>query len=120
MKRHHARAEALRLSELDAFLQKVRILVDEELSNPHLDIDYLARELTVSRVQLYRKVKTMTGRSTSAFIRLLRLQKAQLLLTTTELNISEIAYKVGFTDPSYFTRVFREEYGITPSEWRRG
>lgn len=119
LKRHHARAEALRLSELDAFLQKVRILVDEELSNPHLDIDYLARELMVSRVQLYRKVKSMTGRPTSAFIRLLRLQKAQLLLTTTELNISEIAYKVGFTDPSYFTRVFREEYGMTPSEWRR-
>ncbi len=103
----------------DLFLQEVKALVEEDLSNAELSISNLAGKLMVSRAKLYRKVKTLTGKSPSVFIRKVRLQKARLLLETTVLNISEIAYEVGFSDHAYFTRIFREEYGMAPRAWRK-
>lgn len=103
----------------DAFLRKVRAIIEENLSDSKLDVVTVARELTMSRVQFYRKIKALTNKSPSVFIRRVRLQNALHLLKTTDLNISEIAYDTGFSDPAYFTKTFREEFGATPSEVRR-
>jgi len=103
----------------DLFLQEVKALVEKDLSNTEFSISKLAARLMVSRAQFYRKVKTLTGKSPSVFIRKVRLQKARHLLETTVLNISEIAYEVGFRDHAYFTRIFREEYGMAPRAWRK-
>ena len=69
-------------------------------------------------MQLYRKIKALTGKSTALYMRSLRLHKAQELLRTTQLTVSEIAYDVGFEDPNYFSRTFSQEFGTPPSEAR--
>jgi AraC-like DNA-binding protein len=75
--------------------------------------------MTMSRSQIHRKIKALTNLSTSIFIRKIRLYKAKELLRTTDFNISEIAYEVGFKDPNYFTHAFVEEFDITPSATRK-
>jgi len=100
----------------DAFLQKIKGLVEENLIKSDFDIAKLARLAGMSRVQLFRKVKALTDKSPSVFVRSIRLQNAKTLLLTTNLNISEIAYDVGFSDPSFFSRAFREEFGQSPTE----
>lgn len=102
----------------DAFLQKIKDLVEAHLDEADFDISKLARQAGMSRVQLYRKVKALTGKSPSIFVRTIRLQKAKALLQTTALNISEIAYDVGFSDPASFSKTFREQFGESPTEFR--
>jgi AraC-like DNA-binding protein len=74
----------------------------------------------MSRMQLHRKLTALGGQSAALFIRSHRLRHARQLLETTALSVSEIAYASGFADPAYFTRCFKEEFGMTPSEWKRG
>lgn len=100
----------------DEFLHKFRSLVEENLSDPKYGIVQICRAMQLSRSQLFRKLKALTGKSTSLLVRSIRLQKAKTLLLTTDLNVSEIAYEVGFTSPAYFTRSFVEEFGEPPSE----
>ena len=75
--------------------------------------------MEISRPQLHRKLKALTNKSTSFYIRSFRLHRAKQLLQTTNLNVSEIAFEVGFANLSYFSRVFKEEFGISPLETRR-
>lgn len=103
----------------DEFLQKARAAVQENLSDEDFDIHRLCRALTMSRAQLHRKLTALTGASATHFIRKIRLERARQLLQTTDLNIAEIAYEVGFRDPNYFSRTFAEEFGTTPSETRK-
>ena len=103
----------------DAFLQKIKTLVEDNLTKANFDISWLAQRAGMSRVQLFRKVKALTGKSPSIFVRTIRLQKAKLLLQTTALNISEIAYDVGFSDPAFFSKTFREQFGESPTELRK-
>ncbi|MBK8967264.1 MAG: response regulator [Lewinellaceae bacterium] len=102
----------------DAFLLRLRQLIEEDLSNSDLSIDTICRQMAMSRMQLHRKIKALTGRSTALYIRVVRLQNARRLLNQPELNVSEVAYAVGFDDPKYFSRVFSEEFGVAPSEAR--
>jgi len=83
------------------------------------DSDALGKKLGLSRTQLYRKIKELTGSSTANFIRHVRLKKASELLETSELSISEISAAVGFKEPSYFSSSFLELFHISPSEWRK-
>ncbi len=99
----------------DPFLQKFYALVEKEIANPDLDMNRLCRALGMSRSQVFRKLKALTGKSASLFIRSIRLQKGKQLLAKGELNISEVAYEVGFTSLSYFSRAFQEEFGVAPS-----
>ncbi|MBL7790961.1 MAG: response regulator [Saprospiraceae bacterium] len=101
------------------FLQKLRAIVETDLSDTSLDVDALCRKTGMSRTNLHNKLSALTGLSTTIFVRKIRLQKAKQLLETTEMNISEIAYAVGFNDPKFFSRVFSEEFGIPPSEVRK-
>lgn len=93
-------------------------LTNAELGNPDLNIDSLAAKLGIGRSQFYRKIKALTNYSPVELLRKMRLAKAREMLTATERSISEIAYEVGFSAPAYFTRVFRETYGESPSEMR--
>ena len=73
----------------------------------------------MSQVQVYRKLKALTGKTPSKYIRFIRMEKAMELLSTSNLNISEIAYNLGFSDPNYFSRTFQQVYGKTPSSIRK-
>ena len=97
------------------FLQKVVKLIHEDIGNSNFDSEYLAKKLLISESQLYRKLKAITEKSTAVFIRSIRLQHAQELLSTTNKTVSEIAYDVGFNDPSWFSRAFKDEFGHPPS-----
>ncbi len=103
----------------DAFLTKARKMVEDRLDDPNLSLHDLCRALTVSRTQLHNKLKALTGRSASSFIRIIRLQKARELLKATRMNVAEVSYEVGFNDPNYFSRCYAEEFGERPSEKRR-
>lgn len=105
--------------EEDAFIAEVRKIVERELDNEHLDVQWLARELALSRSQLYRKIKALTGRSIASFIRMVRLQRAREVLENSTKTVSEIAYQVGFNDLGYFSKSFSEEFGISPKETRK-
>lgn len=102
------------------FLERLRLKVQEHIGNSDFSVEELASEMGVSRVQLYRKVKQQTGRTPVDIIRLSRLNRSKVLLQTTDLSVSEIAYQVGFTAPSYFTKCFKEEFGTLPGDTRKG
>ena len=103
----------------DEFIQKLKTLINDNLSDATFGIPQICRGMAMSRAQLHRKITALTGRSTSIYVRAIRLNHARNLLLTTDLTISEIAYDVGFSDPNYFSRTFAEEFGETPSETRK-
>lgn len=100
----------------DAFIVKFRKIIEDHIEDQDFSILHVARLLGISRTQLHNKLKALTGRSTSHVIRSIRLQKAKVLLQTSDLNISEVADAVGFKNPTYFSSSFSEEYGLSPSE----
>ncbi len=97
------------------FLQKAEKLIHEDISNSEFGSVELAKKLLISDSQLYRKTKAITGKSTAVFIRSIRLQHAKELLKITDKTVSEVAYEVGFNDPSWFSRAFKDEFGFSPS-----
>ena len=103
----------------DEFVIKMRTIVEKRLDDPDFSIPQFCKDAGMSRTQLHRKLKALTNRSATAFIRSIRLQKAKELLETTDKSISEIAYEVGFRDPSYFSRSFFEEFQTPPSKTRK-
>lgn len=103
----------------DGFLHKLKMIIEAHLSDDELSVDQLARELGMSRSQLFRKIKALTNKSIMAFIRSYRLGRAQQLLKNTKLPISEVAYEVGFKNPSHFSTAFLAEYGVQPSSIRK-
>ncbi len=111
-------AEDPDLYQENAFLQKLKAAVLSRISDEAFGIPELCRELAVSRAQLHRKLKALTGRSASHVVRSIRLQQAKELVLASDRNISEIAYETGFKNPSHFTAVFAEEFGRTPTEMR--
>jgi AraC-like DNA-binding protein len=93
--------------------------VEERLSDSNLSVEDLAADMGLSRVQLYRKVKALTGCTPIDLLRKARLAQAQMLLQESTLTVSEIAYKVGFASPSYFTKCYKDEFGTVPGEARK-
>ena len=102
-----------------AFIHSVRKIIETKMKDESFGIQRLCMEIGLSRSQLHNKIKLETGLSTSIYIRSVRLEKAKFLLLQTELNISEVAYAVGFKDPSYFSRLFSEKYKISPSNFKK-
>lgn len=101
------------------FLEKSIRMVEENMANPDFDIQALELALKMSNMQLYRKLKGLIGLSGMEFIRTIRLKKALQLLETATYSVAEVAYQVGFNDPSYFARIFKKEYGKAPSEVKK-
>ena len=100
-------------------MQKVRNVVHENMEDENFGTVGLCNKLRMSRTQVHNKIKALTGKSTSIFIRSIRLQKAKELLESTDLNVSEVGYEVGFRNPAYFSRVFSEEFGMPPDRTRK-
>ena len=99
-------------------MTRFREAVEARLEDSELSVEDLAADMNLSRVQLYRKVKSLTGSTPVELLRTARLKRAYQLLLTTDKSVSEVAYQVGFTAPSYFTKCFKDEYGKLPGELR--
>lgn len=97
------------------FIDKTIQLILKNIDDSNYGPKQLAEELNLSESQVYRKLKAITDKSTSIFIRSVRLEEARNMLETTDKSISEIAYDTGFSDPSWFSRTFKETYGHNPS-----
>ncbi len=107
------------LTPEEIFLQKLISIVEENLSDEHFGLPDLCRKAGLSRSQVFRKLKALTGQSATKFIRSIRLEKGRVMLETSGKTVSEVAFAVGFNSPSYFTRMFGREFGVAPSEVRQ-
>lgn len=113
--------EGLKLTKNDDnLLHKIVAIVEDNLSNSSLNQEKICKEIGLSKTQLYRKIKSLTNQSVNEFIRNIRLKKAAAILRSEkDIHIAELAYTVGFSEPSYFIKMFREKYGITPKVYNR-
>jgi signal transduction histidine kinase/DNA-binding response OmpR family regulator len=100
------------------FLNKINLILEKNLDDSSFSVEELAGKLSISRVQLYRKVKAVLGIGVSDYINNFRLEKAKELLMTSTMNISEIAYSCGFASPNYFSTAFKTKYEMTPKDFR--
>ncbi|MFB6344006.1 two-component regulator propeller domain-containing protein [Saccharicrinis sp. FJH62] len=101
----------------ERFLQKAIKIIEENISDSELDIEKFSAEVGVSRMQLYRKLNALTNMTVKEFIRHIRLKRASQLLVQQKLNVSEIAYEVGFKDLSHFRKCFKREFGMSATEF---
>lgn len=110
----------VKITSLDEkFIDRAVKYVEDNISRSDLSVEELSRELGMSRVHLYKKILQLTGKTPIEFIRILRLKRAAQYLRESQLNVSEIAYQLGFNNPKYFSKYFIEEYGISPSEYQK-
>lgn len=100
----------------EKFLEKVMQAVETYMGDPDFSMEKFGQEVSLSRMQLHRKLKALTGESPGDFLRTMRLQRARRLLESKAGNVSEIAYEVGFNNLSYFSKCYREQFGIAPNE----
>ncbi len=112
-------SDKVSIQQEDEFILKVRNIIEENLDNENFGSPELCRAIAMSRSHLHRKIKALTNRSTSLYIRSVRLQKAKVLLQSTNLNISQVAFETGFNNPNYFSRIFSEEFGSPPTFFRK-
>lgn len=101
----------------EKFLKKAIAIVEENIANPDYSVDAFSKDIGMSRSHLHRKFVGLTGHSPSGFIRTLRMKRAALLLTKGQLTVSEILYEVGIKSRSYFTKSFKDQFGISPTEF---
>lgn len=111
-------ADTAAINKEDVFLQKVRAIVEENIDNLDLDVNKLCQLVAMSRSQLHKKITALTGKSTTHFIKNIRLRKAKELLQTTDLPIAEIAFQTGF-EAQYFSTVFSRTFGQSPTAFRK-
>ena len=104
----------------EEFVEKLIVLVESNIENSDFNIEQLAQEMAVSRALLFTKIKALTNHTPKNFLKSFRLKRAVQLLETGKLNVSEVAYRVGFNEPKYFSKVFQKEYGCNPSEYVSG
>lgn len=107
------------LKKEDDFILRIRQILESNLGDEEFGIDRLCNEMAVSHAQLYRKFKSLSNRTIGDYFKSLRLQKAKELLISTDLNVSEVTYIVGFKNISHFSREFTHEFGKSPSEYRK-
>ena len=108
------------LTEADKrFLESVDIYIRDNMGDPDTTVESMSAHLFISRVQLYKKMVSLTGTTPSEYLRAKRIHWAEQLMHDSDYNISEIAYKVGFNNPRYFSKYFQEEYGMTPSQYKK-
>ncbi|MGC3944710.1 MAG: two-component regulator propeller domain-containing protein [Chryseolinea sp.] len=117
-KHFDVKASNIEVTSLDEKLIKRAIeVVEQNIMEPDFSIENLSQELGMSRVYLYKKLVSLTGKSPLDFVKSIRLQQAAQLLEKSDLNVSEIAYRVGFSNPKYFAKCFKEEYKVLPSAY---
>ena len=101
----------------NSFLKKVRQHIEDNFSNEQFQIDDLASHLHLSRTQVYRKLKALTGKTFTEMVKEMKIHRAKELLLKTDKSVSEIAYELGFKDASYFSKVFKEVEGSSPTKY---
>lgn len=101
----------------EKFLQQALELVEKHMDNPEFSVEDFSRDMFMNRVTLYRKIHSLTGKSPLEFIRSIRLKRAARLLDKSGMSVAEIAYEVGFNNPKIFTKFFKEEFKVTPSQY---
>lgn len=112
-------AENPTTTKTDGFIIRLRALVEQHIEDENFGILEICRELGSSRSQLHRKLKALTGKSTSKVIRTIRLQKAKKLLESSNMNVSEVGYSVGFMNRSHFITSFKEEFAVPPGVYKK-
>ena len=118
MQQQEEKLEMLNIKPADEILmEKIMKVINDNLAEPTLDVEMLAKSVGLSRVHLYRKLKALTNLSTRDFIRNIRIQQAAKLLQDRRMNISDIAYSVGFNNLAHFSNSFKEQFGISPKEY---
>ncbi|RYE35896.1 MAG: hybrid sensor histidine kinase/response regulator [Sphingobacteriaceae bacterium] len=105
------------VSEDEKFLKRVFDCIEANINNYNFSVEELSRQMLLSRVSLYKKMLALTGKTPVDCIRTVRLKRAVQLLEKSKLSIAAIAYEVGFNNPTYFSKVFKDEYGVVPSEY---
>ena len=105
------------VSEDDKFLKNAMEYIEKNITNPNFSVEELSCKLNLSRVSLYKKLLTLTGKTPVDCIRTIRLKRAVQLLQKSKLSIANVAYEVGFNNAAYFAKVFKEEFGMLPSEY---
>ena len=117
---HEYRLESPSITDADQeMMAKLLKYIETRISDENLKIEDLADAVNMGRTVFYGKIKALVGMSPSDFVRKLRMQRAEELVVRSKLNFSQIAYNVGFSDPKYFTKCFKKETGMTPSEYRQ-
>ena len=101
----------------EKLMERIMQSVNKNLSDSDFSVEMLTRDVGMSRAQLHRKMKEMTGLSTSEFIRNIRLEQAARLLREQKINVTQIAYTVGFSNLAHFSTIFRKHFGVAPSEF---
>ncbi|WP_347840813.1 two-component regulator propeller domain-containing protein [uncultured Draconibacterium sp.] len=102
------------------FLNKINVIIEENLVNENFTVDILASEMGLSRSQLHRKLKQISNHSASEYVNMVRIKKATALLASQNFNVDEVAFKVGFNSHSYFSKCFKKIHGKTPKEYLKG
>jgi YesN/AraC family two-component response regulator len=123
LREKYSRSFSLEPSEItvtstdERLMTRLLSVMEDHLSNPEFDVEILSSEIGMSRVNLHRKLKALIDQAPSEFIRTFRLKRAAALLNKNYGNISEVAFSLGFNSLTYFTRTFKQYYGVTPSEF---
>lgn len=99
------------------FMERLTNIVNREIANENFSVDEIAREMLVNRTTFYDRVKTLTGMAPNAYLRTVRMKRAAEMLSTTDTPVSEVAYSVGFSSPQYFSKVFKQEFDMTPTDY---
>ena len=103
------------------FLERAQQIVEQHLDDSEFDVPAFSREIALGRTKLFTKLKGITGQTPNEFIQNVRLKKAASMLSNNpEYNISDITYMLGFSSPKYFAKCFKEQFGVSPSAYRKG
>jgi transcriptional regulator GlxA family with amidase domain len=118
---HSVQPREIAGSQMDAeFLRRVVEIAEKNMADYEFDVEKLARQMAISRRQLFRKFKAVAGCTPNVFVRDIRLNRAAQLLRESRMTVSEIIYAVGFSDPKHFRNIFRERFGVLPGEYGNG
>jgi AraC-like DNA-binding protein len=101
----------------EKFLKRLIEIIENNITNPGFRVETFVKEIGMSRAQLYRKMHALCGQSVKGFVRIVRLKQAALLLQHPTTTIAEVAYRVGFNNPAYFSECFRKQFGLLPSQY---
>ena len=99
------------------FVERFKSLIEEKMGDSGLNVEDLGKDMGLSRVQLYRKIKSLTNYSPNELLRIARLKKAASLLASSDMTVAEIGYEVGFSSPSYFAKCYKEQFGESPTDF---
>ncbi|WP_114790754.1 two-component regulator propeller domain-containing protein [Niabella yanshanensis] len=116
-RRYSEALAATHSSKEQQIIELLSDLIEKQISNPELDVDYIGREMNMSRSKLYQTVKAITGLSIGDYVRTVRLRKAAQIMTEEDVLIVDVMYRVGMQTQSYFTKAFKKEFGKTPSQF---